>query len=51
MDGKIEEEGAVCSCDTPVAHLHQEVEESHIDTTEETIYLAVSCFIEIAVVP
>lgn len=51
FSGEVVEEGGVGGDEAAVAHLHEEMEEGHVDAAEEAVDLSMSCFVEIAVVP
>ena len=48
---EILEEGRVGGYTAAHTHLHEEVQQRHVHAAEETVDLAVGCFIEVAVVP
>lgn len=48
---KVREKRAITGYVAAVTHLHQEVQERHIHASKKSVNLAMSCLIQIAVIP
>lgn len=48
---QVGEEWTVRGHKSTPAHLHQDMQEGHVDAAKEAVDLAMSCFVEIAMIP